>query len=120
MIAGGNILDRDLRVEAAAADALGECLADIMIELVPRGHVARVLLGELHQVGVEGDRAEAIVAAVTGNHRLLGCPAGGGASLAQPQIPSSVNAVAMRSTHFAARVPIIAVLVEDPRRDNAA
>ena len=49
-------------------------IADIVIHLVVRGHGAGLFARHPHQLGIDADRAKAVVAAIAGDHR--GC--GGG------------------------------------------
>jgi len=45
---------------------------DVVIHLVLRRHGVRLLAGEPHQFGIDDNRAETIVAAIAGDHRLRG------------------------------------------------
>jgi hypothetical protein len=69
VVAGRDVLDRDLGVEAGRLHALGEIALDVVIDLVARRHGARLRLRQLHQGRVERDRAEPVVLAVAGDHR---------------------------------------------------
>ena len=72
VIAGRDVFHRDLGVGTATPVALFGGLADVMVDLVARRHGARVLFGKLHQVWIDGQRAEPVVAAIAGDHRLRG------------------------------------------------
>jgi hypothetical protein len=61
VIAGPDILGRDSRLVARDPEPLAEIPDDIVIHLVVRRHGARLRVGELHQLGIDGDRGEPIV-----------------------------------------------------------
>ena len=65
-----HILDGGLGGEPRAGNPLIERAGGVLIELVTLSHGARLLAREPHQVGVQGNRAEAVVVAVAGNHGL--------------------------------------------------
>jgi hypothetical protein len=70
VVAGGNVLHRHRGIEAGFADAILERPADIVIELVVRRHDPRLLAGKPHQLGIERDGVESVIAAIARNHRL--------------------------------------------------
>jgi hypothetical protein len=45
---------------------------DVVAELVVAGHALRLRLGELHQLGIDGHRREAVVLPIAGDHRCGG------------------------------------------------
>jgi hypothetical protein len=69
VVAGGNILHHDDVGKGRIADALLERLADIVIHRVVLGHRNGLLVRHAHQIGIDADRAEPIVAAIAGDHR---------------------------------------------------
>jgi hypothetical protein len=72
VVAGGNIFHHDDVRKGRIADALLERLADIMIHRVVLGHRQGLLVRHAHQVGIDADRAEPVVAAIAGDHRGRG------------------------------------------------
>ncbi len=70
VVAGGNVLHRHGGIEAGFADAILERPADVVIELVVRRHDARLLAGKPHQLGIDGDGAKPVIAAIARDHRL--------------------------------------------------
>jgi len=74
VIAGADILDRDTGIKAGSLNTILKRPPDIVIELIARRHRMGLLGRKLHEFGIEGDRAEAVIGAITGNHRL--CRAG--------------------------------------------